>query len=359
MMKRKREEVEIECLSDDDVVDEGCVIIAGEKMAKGVPTQEDDMTVLYSSVKSTLGLGSVNKLWMDKQFQRALNDLIKNEKKRYAMKNKIVSHSDAIRIADPIVRTNFHTNADELCRCGWTTIPEDCKHLLVLDLENVRFFFDQAAEYEVEKQLELIPENCYVFAAWGTAGYSYIQNFLKGHVLERLVKSGKICCKFSGGTHGAADSLILSTLVDVIMDEHSAKFPITLVSSDKDFNELHVMATDHGFSYNRMLSFDDRHIKEDELRGPGWKEMFFTQLRSRLNTKNGRKTLPVIQNQRTIVTDGNYTLNFLTQSSIFQQLYAQNYFQNTGRNLTMNNNNGGHNNGERKKGGGGWRKKPN
>eukprot|EP01059_Diplonema_ambulator_P004179 TRINITY_DN1388_c0_g1_i1.p1 TRINITY_DN1388_c0_g1~~TRINITY_DN1388_c0_g1_i1.p1 ORF type:complete len:377 (+),score=80.51 TRINITY_DN1388_c0_g1_i1:45-1133(+) len=321
-MKRKCDAIEIEDL-DDDV-----------QLLSSEPTQQDDMKALYESVRSALGVGCVNKLWGDKGFQNALNSLIRHERRRNAKRVKVeISVEDEERgyaqvLPRVIAPSSFRATIKMLQDASWGTdgnLPPTCKHLLVLDLENIYNFFPEIAGFEVERQLEVIPENCYVFAAWGAAN-RMIPNKITGHVAQHLIETNRLKCDFSGTTPNAADTIILSTMVDLLMGGMDKKIPITLVSSDKDFNELHVMATAYGYSYNRILSMDDDVIWDNPTKSKEWIATFCTQLRSRLNTRSNRKTLPQSDEKFQRPLDGNYKLNFLSQTSIHRQLALQGYF---------------------------------
>ena len=215
---------------------------------------------------------------------------------------------------------SFSPTCEFLLGSEWEGI-ENASHLLLLDIENIPDFFAGAARMEQSCQSVVIPPNCFVICCWGQLfSRTRFSDNLRGHVLQRMYDMKRIKCGCAeGGTSNASDTLLMWWVMDLCIGKDAkipTSTPITLISGDNDFDELHRDLTTEGFSFTRFLSYDIDELRRNRNDYGGHDRQFFTQLRSRLNAKKGRVKNPVKCRE----THVGLELDFSSQLSVGRQL---------------------------------------
>ncbi|KAJ9453783.1 hypothetical protein DIPPA_26059 [Diplonema papillatum] len=196
---------------------------------------------------------------------------------------------------------------EKLGQCDWSEKPSG--HVLLLDLDNVSPFFTDGAQWEIDHGKYLIPEHCFVLAFW-SSGYmnTFGSSHLRGSMLERLIGTGRLKADVAGRTSNASDIRIFGVVVSMLSGQEA--FPLTLISGDRDFDELLGFARDAGHSFKRLLSYCHNATahKKQVLDG------FFVQLRSRLGSTKNRKV-----SAQSSVTPNDGCFDFLSNNGLHNQ----------------------------------------
>ena len=175
-------------------------------------------------------------------------------------------------------------------------------HILSLDVENCPSFFADCALWELENKRKFLPPNCYVLACI-SMNAALQKKLLIGHVIEDLIKRNRLSLtKTRSGDSNASDYAL--TMATTTAANLAKGTPITMVSSDNDFNELHRQFYDEGVPFNRFQSYVGC------FKSMGWKslcpmqwaksggklaadaQLFFKQLQQRLTAGTHALTLP-------------------------------------------------------------------
>eukprot|EP00754_Rhynchopus_humris_P043082 Rhum_TRINITY_DN2966_c0_g1::Rhum_TRINITY_DN2966_c0_g1_i1::g.9059::m.9059 len=176
-------------------------------------------------------------------------------------------------------------------------------HVLAVDIENVPTFFADLAAWEVVHRRPFLPEGCYVVVA--LCPNQFMNSRLVGHILGALEEKEHLRMRaIQLAVSNASDQVLTFDILEVNR-LLSGTVPITLVSSDGDFNELHHELAAEGVPFTRfqsyLASFNRGNVRSAAYYGTVTEgtvldadaESFFEQLGSRLRGRCRKASRPV------------------------------------------------------------------
>ena len=176
-------------------------------------------------------------------------------------------------------------------------------HVLAVDIENVPTFFADLAAWEVVHRRPFLPEGCYVVVA--LCPNQFMNSRLVGHILSALEKKEHLRMRaIQLAVSNASDQVLTFDILEVnrLLE---GTVPITLVSSDGDFNELHHELASEGVPFTRFQSYLASFSRNSVRSAAYYKtvtestvldadaESFFEQLGSRLRGRCRKASAPV------------------------------------------------------------------
>ena len=176
-------------------------------------------------------------------------------------------------------------------------------HILALDVENCPAFFADCALWEIINKRKYLPPGCYVVTCISTNA-ALQKKLLIGHVLEDLIKRNRLSLTKVRSSDSNASDFSLTTRTMEAVDITKRGVPVTLISADNDFDELHRTFFDEGVAFTRYQSYVGcfREMRWNSLLPEQWAdetalsadaELFFSQLQRRFTGDASAVALPV------------------------------------------------------------------
>ena len=166
-------------------------------------------------------------------------------------------------------------------------------HVVVVDIENCPALFADIAMWEIQNGQAFGPPNCY-FTMSTVPENTKVRDYMIGHVLKELILEGRLEVKLcrSATLANASDYELMMDTLSLYRDKLGGQVPVTLISSDKDFDEMSRTLQEETMqaSFTRLLSYQcsyDDMVLPSHYKGHSFPlrsdtASFLTQLRHRI-----------------------------------------------------------------------------